>query len=101
MIKRYHVPATPYARALAHPKVGKAIKRRLRGLYRTLDPVARLTEMRSAQVELGDRIDRRGKRNSGAAICKQPPTSDAVTFAKELCNMIDGGEQSATHSRIR
>jgi hypothetical protein len=101
VIKRYHVPATPYARALAHPKVGKVIKRRLRELYRTLDPVELLAEMRAAQVELGDRVDRRGKRNRGAAICDQPPTSDAATFAKGLGRSIDEGEPRATHRRIR
>ena len=53
VIKRYHLPATPYARALAHPKVPKAIKRRLRETYRTLDPVALLAEMRRCQQELG------------------------------------------------
>ena len=41
--------------ALAHPKVSKAVKRRLRELYRTLDPVALLAEMRDAQAELGTR----------------------------------------------
>ena len=40
VIKRYHAPATPYERALAHPKLSKAIKRRLRETYRSLDPVA-------------------------------------------------------------
>jgi hypothetical protein len=30
VIKRYDVPATPYERALAHPKLSRAIKRRLR-----------------------------------------------------------------------
>ena len=29
VIKRYHAPATPYARALAHPKVSRAVKARL------------------------------------------------------------------------
>src|SRR5258707_14976402 len=38
VIKRYHVPATPYARALAHPKLSKGVKRCLRELYCTLDP---------------------------------------------------------------
>ena len=59
VIKRYHAPATPYERALAHPKVPKAVKGRLREQYRTLDPVALLAEIRAAQEELGDRIDRR------------------------------------------
>ena len=30
VIKRYHAPATPYARALAHPKLSSAVKQRLR-----------------------------------------------------------------------
>jgi len=38
VIKRYHPPATPYERALAHPKLSKAIKRRLRETYRSLRP---------------------------------------------------------------
>lgn len=101
VIKRYHAPATPYARALSHPKVGKAVKRRLRELYRTLDPVALLSEMRAAQAELGDRVDRRGKRNRGAATCEQPPSPDAAAFAKELGRMSDDGEPRATHRRIR
>lgn len=60
VIKRYHPPATPYARSLAHPKLPKAIKRRLRDTYRTLDPVALLAEVRRCQEELGQRIDARG-----------------------------------------
>ena len=59
MIKRYHVPATPYARARVHPKLSKAVKQRLRVLYRTLDPVALLAQMREAQTELGTRVDQR------------------------------------------
>ncbi|HEX3440580.1 MAG TPA: transposase family protein [Pseudolabrys sp.] len=57
VIKRYHDPSTPYERALAHPMVAKAVKERLRAQYQTLDPVALLAEIRSAQEELGNRID--------------------------------------------
>jgi hypothetical protein len=60
VIKRYHPPATPYERALAHPKLARAIKRRLRETYRTLDPVKLLAEIRAAQQELGERIGKRG-----------------------------------------
>jgi hypothetical protein len=49
VIKRYHDPSTPYERALAHPIVAAAVKERLRAQYRTLDPVALLAEIRSAQ----------------------------------------------------
>jgi hypothetical protein len=38
VIKRYHAPSTPYQRALAHPKVSAAVKKRLRDQYRSLDP---------------------------------------------------------------
>src|SRR5437763_16784592 len=59
VIKRYHAPATPYERALAHPAVDEAVKRRLRETYRALDPVALLAQMREAQTELGRRVDQR------------------------------------------
>src|ERR1700682_3165812 len=77
VIKRYHAPATPYARALAHAKVGKAVKRRLREIYRTLDPVALLAEVRAAQTELGTRVDRRGTSDGAAAVRTPSPAPDA------------------------
>src|SRR6201988_2536579 len=52
VIKRYHAPSTPYQRALAHPKVTAAVKKRLRDQYRSLDPVALLAEIRATQEEL-------------------------------------------------
>ena len=80
VIKRYHPPATPYARALAHPKLSQAIKRRLRETYRGLDPVALLSEIRKCQTELGDRIGRRG-----IAVAPVEPTLIAPkVFAKSL-----------------
>jgi hypothetical protein len=60
VIKLYHAPSTPCERALAHPNVAAAVKKRLREQHRTLDPVALLAEIRSAQEELGNRVDRRG-----------------------------------------
>jgi hypothetical protein len=53
-------PATPYGRALVHPRLCKAIKRRQRATYRNLDPVALLAEVRGCQEELGERIGKRG-----------------------------------------
>ena len=41
--------------------VPEAVKKRLRAQYRTLDPVALLAEIRAAQEELGNRIDRRAR----------------------------------------
>jgi hypothetical protein len=100
VIKRYHAPATPYARALAHPKLGKAIKTRLRDLYRTLDPVALLAEVRSAQAELGTRIDGRAGKIAAPA-CPPAPTQDVAAFAKGLGNDVDCGEQRTIHRRLR
>src|SRR5271165_1658722 len=59
VIKRYHVPSTPCQRALVYPRLAAAVKKRLREQYRTLDPVALLAEIRAAQEELGNRVDRR------------------------------------------
>ncbi|QOZ36429.1 hypothetical protein XH92_36495 [Bradyrhizobium sp. CCBAU 53421] len=59
MIKRYLPPATPYERALVQPRLDEAFKGRLREIYRTLDPVALLAQMRDAQNELGKRVDQR------------------------------------------
>ena len=98
VIKRYHAPATPFERALAHRKVTRAIKARLRDMHRTLDPVALLADMRAAQTELGERIDRRpGK--FAARLPVPTPASDAVVFAKALGKSVATGEQRGTHRR--
>jgi hypothetical protein len=107
VIKRYHAPSTPYERALAHPKVPPAVKERLRDQYRTLNPVALLAEIRTAQEELGNRIDRpageaRCQQRAGKGIAPQPiqsSTPDAVAFAKTLGTTIEAGDPRATHRR--
>ena len=107
VIKRYHAPSTLYERALAHPKVPTPVKQRLRDQYRTLNPVALLAEIRAAQEELGNRIDRR----AGKACCEQragngialqevrSSTPDAVAFAKTLGSMVEARDPRATHRR--
>jgi hypothetical protein len=98
VIKRYHVPATPYERALAHPKVPRKIKQRLRAQYRTLDPVVLLSEIRAAQEELGRRIDRRGL----VAASQVPlPISNTADFAQTLGISIKAGEPRGTHRRAK
>ena len=92
VIKRYHNPSTPYERALAHPMVPEAVKKRLREQYRTLDPVALLAEIRAAQEELGNRIDRRAggalRENAGGKSDMVVPSSTAepAAFARGLGN---------------
>jgi hypothetical protein len=98
VIKRYHSPSTPYERALAHPKVPAAVKQRLREQYRTLDPVALLAEIRAAQEQLGNRVDRRADKDATL----QPVHSsapDAVAFAKALGTTVTAGDPRATHRR--
>jgi hypothetical protein len=96
VIKRYHDPMTPYARALAHPKLDKAVKRHLRAHYRTLDPVALLAEMRAVQGELGRRIERGGNIAMPQA---QSSAADAATFAQALGTTGEAIEPRATHRR--
>jgi hypothetical protein len=105
VIKRYHDPSTPYERALAHPMVTEAVKDRLRAHYRTLDPVALLAEIRSAQEELGNRIDRRGGCALGEAVAgksdgiARSSTTEPAAFARRLGNALARGEPRATHRR--
>jgi hypothetical protein len=102
VIKRYHLPSTPYERALAHAKVTAAVKKRLRDQYHSLDPVALLAEIRATQEELGNRVDRR----AGQARGLQPAHTSALpatasTFAKTLGKTVTVGEPRATHRRTR
>jgi hypothetical protein len=107
VIKRYHVPSTPCKRALVHPKLAAVVKKRLREQYRTLDPVALLAEIRAAQEELGNRVDRRagdarGQQPAGKDTTPQPvqsSTPDAVAFAKTLGTTVEAGDPRATHRR--
>jgi hypothetical protein len=98
VIKRYHDPATPYERAVAHPKVPKAVKRRLREQHLTLDPVALLAEMRAAQEELGNRVDRRGEKADVAAAVNHSASEPAI-FARGLGNDLARGETRGVHRR--
>jgi hypothetical protein len=102
VIKRYHLPSTPYERALAHPKVTAAVKKRLRDQYRSLDPVALLSEIRATQDELGNRVDRRPGQVRGL----QPGSTStapaiAAIFAKTLGKTTTSGEPRATHRHTR
>jgi Integrase core domain len=104
LIKRYDDPSTPYERALVHPMVAEAVKERLRAQYRTLDPVVLLAEIRSAQEELGNRIDRRAGGvlreavavKSDVVVCS---STEPTAFARRLGNDLARGEPRATHRR--
>ena len=95
VIKRYHAPAIPAARVLAHPAVTEESKETLRRLQAQSDPVQLITEIRAAQAELGKRIDRRGL--DGA----REPTApvDLERFTTGLRIAWRQGEQRPTHRR--
>lgn len=102
VIKRYHAPLTPYQRALAHPKLTAAVKRRLRDQYRSLDPVGLLAEIRATQEQLGNRVDRRAGQARGLQrACTSTAPATAATFAKTLGKSMTVGEPRATHRRLR
>jgi hypothetical protein len=77
----------------------------LRAQYRTLDPVALLADIRSAQGELGNRIDRRAggvlpeivARKSDVVV--RSSTAEPAAFARRLGNDLVRGEPRATHRR--
>ncbi|MEY9590695.1 hypothetical protein ABIA06_002986 [Bradyrhizobium yuanmingense] len=96
VIKRYLPPATPYERALVHPHLNEAFKRRLREIYRTLGPVTLLAQMRDAQNELGKRVDQRAGK---PAMTVAPVQSDLTAFARELGDGWKQGEQRGIHRR--
>jgi hypothetical protein len=73
-------------------------KQHLCELYRTLDPVALLAEMRDAQGELGTRIDRRAGKVA-VPVEQRPPLPRTATFAKGLGKTVEAGEPRATHRR--
>lgn len=93
VVKRYHAPATPYERALAHPGLEGVVKDRLHEIYRMLDPVALLAEVRNIQAELGHRVDRRS--SSLPAII----ASQQRDHVGELGENWNRGEQRAIHRR--
>src|ERR1700726_5036876 len=102
VIKRYHAPSTPNDLALAHPELTTVVKQRLREQYRTLDPVALLAEIRAAQEELGNRVDRRAGQARGLQrACTSTAPATAATFAKRLGRTVQLGEPRATHRRPR
>ncbi len=52
IVKRYHAPATPYARLLASPAIADATKERLKAVQATLNPLSLLEEIRGRQHQL-------------------------------------------------
>ena len=89
-----------------HRNGSKAIKRRLRETYRTLDPVALLAEMRRCQEVLGQRIVARGIKFARRRPAQEisPVPTEVGEFARTLgATPLDtadaaSNEPRATHS---
>jgi hypothetical protein len=95
VIKRYHAPAIPADRLLAHPAVVEESKAALRRLQAQSDPVELIAEIRSAQAELGQRIDRRVLERA-----HEPAAPvDLERFTALLRIAWRQGEQRPTHRR--
>jgi hypothetical protein len=95
LIKRYHPPAIPAARVLAHTAVDDASKDQLCRLQSVSDPVALIAEIRAAQAELGKRVDRRGL----DGIREPEPAADLERFTAGLRIAWRSGEQRPIHRR--
>ena len=95
VIKRYHRPAPPMDRALAHAQVADEDKARLRQLHARADPVTLLAEIRAAQAELGERVDRRGTE----PVPPRPIVVDLDRFAASLKTAWRDSERRPTHRR--
>jgi hypothetical protein len=96
VIKLYHAPEPPVARALAHPALDATTKQRLRALRQKCDPVVLLAAIRAAQVALGERVDRRG---TTAVREVAPLPADLDRFVASLKTAWREGERRPTHKR--
>jgi hypothetical protein len=89
--KRYHPPATPYARLLDLASVPEPVKERLRVLAATLDPLRLLDEVRAAQQHLA--------KIAAGEVSTLIPTSEAGLdqFLEGLSTAWRSGEVRPTH----
>ena len=91
--KRWHPPATPADRALASGRLDAESMARIHDLRSRADPVIALAAIRTAQAELGRRVDQRGV---------APPTREApivVDLATSISHTERNGERRAIHRR--
>ncbi|TPG44318.1 transposase [Roseomonas nepalensis] len=96
VLKRYHAPEPPVARALSHVAVSEGDKAHLRTMLANADPVLLLAEIRSAQAHLGQRVDERG---AGAERIAGPAPVNIERFAASLKVAWCAGERRPTHRR--
>jgi len=89
--KRYHKPATPYARLIADTRTTDDLRRSLAAIHATLDPVALLRDIRALQGELVTLADRPAPDNTA------PPTAPSLEqFLSGLRTAWQDGEVRPT-----
>ncbi len=96
VIKRYHDPVPPVARVLGHPVVNELDKTVLRRLQASCDPILLLGEIKAAQIDLGNRVDKRGIAGSEAA---DPTVVDIPILTDSFRTAWRDGERRPTHKR--
>lgn len=91
--KKYHQPATPYKRLLAHTQVGEICKEKLRRIFSTLDPVQLLQQIRRAQHRLA-------QQETDVAVRKIAESQpDLKRFLGSLSTAWQDGEIRPTHRK--
>ncbi len=91
--RRYHPPATPCERLLAHPAVSNETKARLQRCRAELDPVKLLKELREAQAELARLTADSGETEASVV------SASMESFLAQLPELWRLGEVRPTHRR--
>jgi len=91
--KTYHPPCTPYGRLLNSPHVSDSVKARLARIYRALDPVELLAEIRATQQKLHELAS--GQPHSSTA----STSDDLKGFLSGLATAWQNGEVRPTHRK--
>jgi hypothetical protein len=97
VVKRCDAPVSPVARVLRHPGVSEPDKKKLQALRAVSDPVVLLAEVRAAQTDLGERMDRCGASPDNAAAASMQ--TDLERFTSGLKPAWREGEQRRIHRR--
>src|SRR5215471_13900961 len=92
VIKKYHLPATPFERLLASDRVADRCKDELRRIFATLDPVALLNQIREVQRNLSQHEAGMGNDKGGAK-------ENLSDFVASLSTAWRNGEVRPTHRK--
>jgi hypothetical protein len=88
--RRYHAPATPYARLLAAGKLEPSVEERLAAEFAALDPIALLAAIRGSQERLAALAVKGGNAD-------RPAAGGLADFLSGLGTAWQAGEVRATH----